>query len=293
MGKCKGDTTSVITTIFSVLFVAVIIVMIAYVAMPWMQSFFIDQCWANFASQTGNLAAGMYMFGYKNVTLDFGECASSLVFTNDIKQLKPITDELQKQILRETDGERDIPITDMIFGKCNDEEKAFIVAVPDFGKKGELGSPWLWMIGGFVAGSYGGLKVPLLGNAKIKSIPLLPAVGGITGIMTADDLRAMLSDHFAAMEEKAKSGVCFSLGMPFEEDFKIFPLDDEIKIESGDSGEIKDVKFEPYEGKYCILLFKGKENYYARGKIGTCKQNENWVKGEIESNKTSETGKGN
>jgi len=280
MGSARGSTNSVITVIFSTLFLLVIIVMIWYVAIPMIQYSLIDQCWGKFASDVGTLSVGMYTYGYKNVTLDFGDCATGLFFVNEGEQmeaLKGITDDLQAQI--EADRERneetpDIPITDIIFSECDDQAQGHIIAVPFYGDTTKLGGPMYWIIGGALVGGWGGGKLaPIKRFARVTGV-----IGTATGILTATDLKKMIEDHFATIEERGKTAICISVGQPFAEDMMMFPSYEEVTSTG---------KFQPFSGDYCVSMFKGEENYFVSGWPGTCPENEDNIKGFVEEMKSN------
>ena len=166
MGEMKAGSQMVMTVIFSTLFLLVIIVMIWYVVIPWVQFSIIDRCWGQFASDTGWLATGIFMQGYKNVTLDFGECTTGLFFLNKdaMGDLKKITNAAQDTI---ASYRSEVPITETIFHECDESKEAFMIAVPWFGKPMELGGPMWWIIGGAAVGAWGGGlpgKLPIMGK---------------------------------------------------------------------------------------------------------------------------------
>jgi len=273
MGETKRGLSSVISVIFSTIFLLVIIVMIWYVVIPWIQFSIIDSCWAEFASQTGSLASGIYMYGYKNVTLDFGSCSTGLFFLNkgtptdpgSYDELKKITRAAESEI---RDYERNIPIYDTIFDECNEEKVAFMIATPWFGEKMELGGPLIWIMGGAVVGAWYGGKIPKIGG-------IMATIGGALGMQNAERLRQKTIDHFAAIEERGKHSICFSLDKPFDRDFDFVPgLKQVIKnYEDDTDDEDKKKYFEPYAGKMCVLLFKGEETYHMQAFEGTCGDN--------------------
>jgi hypothetical protein len=282
MGERKGLERSVMTVIFATVFLFVLIVMIWYVIMPYIQFSILDKCWADFASDTGTLVTGIYTFGYKNVTLDFGSCATGLFFVNKDKfdTIKTIISDAEKTINAEEGSDRDIPLTELVIGQCNQEEEAFIIAVPWFGKKLELGGPVWWIVGGAAIGAWGSGS-----NYAIRKIPLARVVGAAVGIGSGMVVRNEMIEHFAELEERGKKTLCYSIDRPFESkiggnnnyDFNFIPGVDAVTDDKGN--------YIPYEGKYCVLLFKGKTQYYVRSYPDPCttEKNQGNIEGDLDT----------
>ncbi|RLI97713.1 MAG: hypothetical protein DRO99_02600 [Candidatus Aenigmatarchaeota archaeon] len=282
----KGSTNSVLVTIFSVMFLIIIITMIWTVVIPWIMYGVIDTCWAGFVSDTGKLTTGIYQYGYKNMTLDFGSCVTGLFFLNKDKmhELKTVTKEIETQWANRDDGdERTVPLTDMIFGGCDEDQEAFIIAVPWYGDKPDVGGPLMWILGGAALGAWGGGKVPGLSAIRIPKtrIPILSAVGGIYAGFQASEMHERVQNYFADLEEKGKQAKCFSLGKPFEQDRSLYIVPELRKDDQGN--------YVPGSGFQCVLLFKGDDNYYVRSFDGTCKENYAKLTSELDSIREAES----
>ncbi|MBM3304181.1 MAG: hypothetical protein FJY76_03715 [Candidatus Aenigmarchaeota archaeon] len=264
--------------------------MIWFVIWPWLEYSVFDTCWADFASNTGKLVTGIYEYGYRNVTIEFGTCITGLYFVNkgEMNDLRTIADSLQQKFKELREG-ADIPVRELMFEECDDDKEGFILAVPWFGELPQLGGPMVWIVGGALVGAWTTGKVPALSKVSIpvtigstvRRIPVLQLLGAITGAWGGEGARDLAKRYFGWVEARVKGGgKCYSLGMPFDRGFEMFP---ELSNEEYNNLKTGTKKYEPYKGKYCILLFKGSKNYYARGMKGACDEEKvsTWVDGQL------------
>jgi hypothetical protein len=286
MMKRKGLTKLIPPQIFALLLTGFILIGIFFVVKPLIELSIIDRCWGNFVSDTGKLSLGIYMHGYKNQTLDFGSCTTGMFFMN-----KGQSDDLGpyfvfKEIVRNAEKEirdnekRDIPLLETIFDECNEEKEAFIIATPWFGEDLSIGGPLIWIVGGATIGYFA------TGGAT-KFSGILPVVGAVAGGVGAKEIRDKLVNYIDSVEESGKHSICYSMDRPFAMDFDFLPKEEDVMVTRKVNGIDTEV-FRPYKGKYCVLLFKGKENYHMEAFKGHCADNVDNVDSAVEALKESE-----